>query len=259
MWELLVNLFWLDAVVILAGVTLIYASMQKHRVPAMTPLDDRSVNGAPPEPLNRFEAEVQEMGFQYCGDYGFGGSDAVEMILQGYLSNDRLHCMVIMHVKAEFEAFTAIEFSTELTPFGNITTNNNRQVGIFRYPLHKTLTKAPWKKSARDVYDLHLSLVEIANANGYQAKCIDPSRFAEEVRNDSIRDFESQERRGVLTRTATDTYRLSLWGAIRSVPRVWGQIAYGALFFLYRRSDQAFHRTLQRRFGKIRATRYTPD
>ena len=259
MTEILIDLVWLDAIIILTGITVVYVGMQKQLVPAMTPLEDRSVDGRPPEPLNQFEAELQEIGFQYCGDYVFSAGSPVKAILQGYVSGDRAHGAVVAHFETQYETMAVIEFSTDLAPFGNISTNNNRQAETFRYPLHKTIAKAPWKKSARELYDLHRSLCEVAKANGYQAERVDPARFAEEVRNDTQRDYKTQVRKGIMVESATDVYRLSLKGVILGVPKVWLRMTYGILFFWYRRSDEAFCRALQRRFDKIRSTNYAPE
>lgn len=250
---------WFDAALLLIGVTAVYLSMQRHRVPAMIPLKDRSCGDGQPEPSNSAEAQLQDMGFRYCGDYDFAAMRSVGMFIQAYLSPDELHWAAIVNTRTRTESFSMVEFSTRLSPFGSITTNNGRNVTFFRYPVHKILLRAPWKRSVRELYDLHLSLLDVAQGFGYQAQRLKPADFRNAVIASCKRDYEMQIAKGILTPMEPDTYRLTLKGAAIGTPIVWFQMMYGFLFFWYRRSDASFCRKVQKRCEWMHATGYQPS
>jgi hypothetical protein len=152
-------------------------------------------------------------------------------------------------MRSTTQSVSVVEFSTEFRPEANVTTNNSSQPGIFRYPPTKTVTRAPWKRSVRSLYELHKSLYAVAVSHRLEPVDLRQRDFAELVRDGARRDNEYQVAAGHMRRVNQNTYALTLKGVILAVPVIWLNMAHG-LLSSFRRSDDSLRQRLRKRLQR---------
>jgi hypothetical protein len=245
--QFILDYFWVDLVLLAFAIAAVYFSLQVHSVPAL-----RTISAKPPL---RQDDEMRDLGFTHVGSFDASSNPALQLHVWVYLSADRQTMAVVVNLSTIEDLIRTVEFHSDLSPSGNISTGNSKHAGTFYYPPHKTVVKAPWKKGLLDLFNLHKSLCETAWQNGFQPVTIQADRVRESILNDMRGDYEYQVRSGRMIRISEDKYRLSLKGAIISVPLVWSRMVHTFAYELYRPSNAAHCRRLGRRLRRARLSR----
>lgn len=203
-------------------------------------------------PLVETDADrnLMNLGFHWIGDFDTSTSDKVVMLSRFYTSIDNLHHAVILNVHHEFDRFSLLEFCTSLAPRGSVSTNNNRQLGIFSYRLEKLVVRAPWKRSVKELLDLHASLCEVAVQNGFTPHRISISELPAHILADSRADMEGERARGCMRPLTSNTYRTTFKGALLYTPRIWLKMTHGLWFGWCQPTDRKLMNCAQRRFAR---------
>lgn len=253
-WQMDVVLAVLGAVVmILAGITVVFMTAQVMTVPRMKPLTDQSVIPAPaPAPRDGLEAEVQGLGFRYIGDFDADMCATSSMRIRAYVAPDMMHAAIIMDGKTGPEQVTILEFSSKFQPLGSVATNTSPYPRISSYPPEKFCVRAPWKKTAAKVFELHQALCRVAGEEKFALEAWTATAFAEEVITATRKDMEYQVLAGRYRKVGEDQYRMSLLGVVIAVPRLWLNMTYSFLFSWYRPPAGFFCRRLRRRLQMVR-------
>jgi hypothetical protein len=197
------------------------------------------------------EEELQHLGYRWLGDYDASSVQGVVMLVRAYLSSDAHHVALWVNSQAGDERNQILEFSTTLSPSGNITTNNSSQAGAFVYPPDKFMAKVPWKKSVAELVQLHLALCETAAECGFAPVAMSAAGFLESVEAESRREMELQVAHGRMKSVSDECYQITLKGAILITPRVWARMLFGSLLGAARRSDQSLRLEVRRRYGAL--------
>jgi len=112
------------------------------------------------------------------------------------------------------------EFSTSLSPHGELATNTNNNFNALFNPKDHFVFKMPWVKTVEKLYSAHLSQI---------SKLIDldflPCSLSIENTEHRIVDqvrwsFDLQVRKGRMKKTRKDTYRYTLYGSAMGVPLI---------------------------------------
>ena len=246
MLDLILEFWWIEVVVVLAAIVAVYGSLQVHSVPAL-----RSISSPPPMV---FDEQLLGLNFQFVESCDASMSPQVQMHVHLYLSSDRSHVAMIARVRSTDDLFSVVEFVSELSPYATLTTSTSKSASIFRWPAHKMVFKVPWKKTADKVFGLHQALCDAAREELFFPVTLDGGRLREKMIEHIRHDYEHQAKRGIVVRVAPDRYRLSLKGAVFSVPLVWAKMVYPIFYDLYHPSNAALCRRLTRRLRKLRAT-----
>jgi len=241
---------WIELALALFAIGSIYLSFQTSQVVRLKPLNLPSSPGAVPLNETRTDQELRALGFLWIGDFDASSVPNLTTLVRFHSSVDFVHHAVLITVQSSVEKSTMVEFSTELVPGGSVTTNNNRQPGIYRYRLEKLVVRAPWKGSIRDLFTLHQLLCEAAVASGFALRPIPPHLLVDHITTDSRMDIEGELKLGRMRRIDPDTYRTTLKGAVTYVPRIWFKMIHGFLFDWYRVSDHTQIQRARQRFVK---------
>jgi hypothetical protein len=201
-------------------------------------------------PESRVEWELADLGFRWIGDFDASSSDRVVLLTRIYFSADNTCQAAVIHLRSQDDQTSMVEFSAELAPRGGICTNNNRQPGIFSYRPEKLVVRAPWKRTAQELFILHQALCGAAAQSGFSARPIHPSDLSLHVADDSRADYEGERARGCLYPISANTYQTTFVGALLYTPRIWFNLAHGHLFSWYHPSDQTLVARAQRRFAR---------
>ena len=163
---------------------------------------------------------------------------------------EKVNHVVILNVHNEFDRFSLLEFCTSLAPRGSVSTNNNRQLGIFSYRLEKLVVRAPWKRSVKELLDLHASLCELAVQNGFKLLRISNAELPAHILADSRADMEGERARGCMRPLTPNTYRTTFKGALLYTPRIWLKMTHGLWFRWCQPTDRKLINRAQRRFAR---------
>jgi hypothetical protein len=249
----LVDHAWIELALVGLFILVTYASATKHTVPDIRPVTGREALRPPASgPL---EAGLINLGYEHVGDYDASATDQVEMKIQVYLSPDRLCTAVIANVKSAAQTFSLVEFNTDLSPHGNITTSGSKYPNTFYYPPDKMVAKVPWKTSVAEMAALHTLLCETAREDQFVPVRMDPGRIRECVVAEMRRDYEYQVKCGRMTEVSPDVYRSTLKGTFIAVPLIWSKMVHGFIHNLYHPSNETFCRRLRGRLKKARNMR----
>lgn len=252
-WQMDIVLELLGAVAaILIGITFVFLKSQVMTVPRMKLLTDSAAWTSTPPPRDALEKELQVLGFRFFGDFDAAMSAETSIRVRAYADPDRLHGAILMDGKSRGERATVLEFSTKFHPAGSIITNNSPYPMISSYPLDKCVIRMPWKRIAADVLKLHRSLCRTAQEEKFTAEPFSTFTFAEEVIQNTRKDLEYQVKTGRYRKVGEDQYRLSLWGIVIAVPRLWLNMAYPFLFSWYRPPAGFFCWRFRRRLKKLK-------
>jgi acetyl esterase/lipase len=250
-WSTPIAILW-EAVVIVLVITVVFASSKRITVPTVTPLSDQSSSAQAPVPRDSLEAQVQELGFIYLGDFDVTMVAQTSARIRAYVNADSLCAAILIDITSGNSKKTVLEFCTRLHPSGSITTTNDSNPSIISYQPDKMKVNVPWKRTAADIYELHRSLCLTAQDEKFTPAVFQPADFAESLRNDTLKDYEYQVKSHRLRRVAEGQYRLTLLEAIIAAPLLWYQMTYGRLFFWYKLPDGFFSRKLRRRLSRFK-------
>jgi hypothetical protein len=248
--DLFLHYWWMELGMVAIATLGTYASFRAQRVPELRP-----IVSFPPE----YEDEqLRDLDFKFVSGYDATMSEQIPIRVWGYLSPDQFHSVILITVWTDTGTFSLFEFHSELSPGGNITTGTSREANIAAYPLHKIVTKVPWKKTVAEVFRLHVLLCETARENQFSTVPMDPDLQRQRLIEDTRNDLEYGVARGRMVRLPDDSYRLSFLGALLAVPRVWWKMAYGFAFGWWHPSDQAQCRRVARRLQKAQRLQSFP-
>ena len=250
-WSTPIAILWEAAVIVLV-ITIVFVSSKPLTVPIVTPLTDQSGSTQAPEPRDMMEAQVQELGFLYMGDFDVGLIAQASARIRAYISQDHLCEAILIDITFGQNRKTILEFCSRLYPSGSITTTNDSNPSIISYQPDKMKVNVPWKRTAADIYELHRSLCLTAQDETFTPAVLQPADFAESLRNDTLKDYEYQVKSHRLRRVAEGQYRLTLLESIIAAPLLWYQMAYGRLFPWYTPPDSFFCRKLRRRLRRFK-------
>ena len=252
-WTGLAGHFEGELAFVAVAIFIIYGGRQTHRVPKILPASSQHTE----LPLSaRASLQIQglaDLGFQPAGKYDVSMTSSVRMNIDVLLSADHLYVATIVRAHSEAEDISFVEFHTDLSPHGNITTNNSKHASIFYYPPDKMVVKVPWQKSVMGLFDLHVELCEAAKNHLFHPTSIKPDQIERLVIQGIRNSFEDQVKCGRMVRVSEDTYRASFKGALISVPLIWLKMAYGFLYEIHRPSNRAFCKILGWRLQKARS------
>ncbi len=252
-WQIDVVLELLGAVAaILLGISVVALAAQVMTVPRMTPLTDPADWTPTPAPRDALEAELQVLGFRFIGDFDARMFAATSTRIRAYNDPNRLHGAIFMDGQSGSERVTILEFSTRLHPSGCIITNTSQYPSIASYPPDKSVIRAPWKRTAAKVFELHQALCRAAAEEEFTAEPFSVVTFAEEVIKATRKDMEYQVEAGRYRKVAEDQYRQTLLGIVIAVPRLWLNMTYSFLFSWYRPPTSFLCWRLRRRLRKLK-------
>ena len=250
-WSTPIAILWEAAVIVLV-ITIVFTSSKRITVPVVTPLKNGDNPAQKPEARDSLEAQLQEFGFLYIGDFDIKMTARTSARIRAYISQDRLCEAILIDIASGQNMKTILEFGTRLYPSGSITTTNDSNPSIISYQPDKMKVNVPWKRTAADIYELHRSLCLTAQDETFTPAMLQPADFAESLRNDTLKDYEYQVKSHRLRRVAEGQYRLTLLESIIAAPLLWYQMAYGRLFPWYTPPDSFFCRKLRRRLRRFK-------
>jgi hypothetical protein len=250
-WSTPIAILWEAAVIVLV-ITIVFTSSKRITVPVVTPLKNGDNPAQKPEARDSLEAQLQEFGFLYIGDFDIKMTARTSARIRAYISQDRLCEAILIDIASGQNMKTILEFGTRLYPSGSITTTNDSNPSIISYQPDKMKVNVPWKRTAADIYELHRSLCLTAQDETFTPAVLQPADFAESLRNDTLKDYEYQVKSHRLRRVAEGQYRLTLLESIIAAPLLWYQMAYGRLFPWYTPPDSFFCRKLRRRLRRFK-------
>ena len=250
-WSTPIAILWEAAVIVLV-ITIVFTSSKRITVPVVTPLKNGDDPAQKPEARDSLEAQLQEFGFLYIGDFDIKMTARTSARIRAYISQDRLCEAILIDIASGQNMKTILEFGTRLYPSGSITTTNDSNPSIISYQPDKMKVNVPWKRTAADIYELHRSLCLTAQDETFTPAVLQPADFAESLRNDTLKDYEYQVKSHRLRRVAEGQYRLTLLESIIAAPLLWYQMAYGRLFPWYTPPDSFFYRKLRRRLRRFK-------
>ena len=250
-WSLAAAIIWEIAVIVLV-ITIVFTSSKRITVPVVTPLKNGDNPAQKPEARDSLEAQVQELGFLYMGDFDVAMIARASARIRAYISQDSLCEAILIDITSGQNRKTIMEFCTRLYPSGSITITNDSNPSIIAYQPDKMKVNVPWKRTAADIYELHRSLCLTAGDEKFTPAVLQPADFAESLRNDTLKDYEYQVKLHRLRRVAEGQYRLTLLESIIAAPLLWYQMAYGHLFFQHALPDDLFHRSLRKRLRRFK-------
>lgn len=250
-WSTPIAILW-EAVVIVLVITIVFTSSKRITVPVVTPLKNGDNPAQKPEGRDSLEAQLQDLGFLYIGDFDIKMMARTSARIRAYISQDRLCEAILIDITSGENRKTILEFGTRLYPSGSITTTNDSTPSIISYQPDKMKVNVPWKRTASDIYELHRSLCLTAQDETFTPAVLQPADFAESLRNDTLKDYEYQVKSHRLRRVAEGQYRLTLLESIIAAPLLWYQMAYGRLFPWYTPPDSFFYRKLRRRLRRFK-------
>jgi len=246
--EIVLGHLWVEAVVLVFVICVIFLKAAVQRVIRLRPLRMPVSPADQPAPRSMAEQEMQLLDFRWLGDFDASASDDVKMVVRAYVSADRFHLAVFAVAESGEESNSMIEFSTSFKPHGNLCTNNSTQASVYVYPVDKLIIKAPWKKSVRELHELHLAMCDVVAECGFQAAAVSAEGFSEALAMESRRDFEAQVGHGLLRQVGEDSYCMTVKGAVLMTSKVWWRMAYGFLFGWIRPSDASLLKRARKQF-----------
>ena len=234
------------------GIFMVFSARRTQTVPKFRPVSSLAGNPQLAIPLSPYGQQLADLGFQPVGEYDVSMNATVQMVIDVFLSPDQLCVGTIVKVRSEATGFSFVEFHTDLSPHGNITTNNSKHASIFYYPPDKLVVKVPWRRRVADIFALHSELCEAAKDHLFNPAPLKPDRIEECFIRAIRQSFDDQVKCGRMVKVSEDAYRASLKGVLIFVPLVWHKQVYGILYNLYRPSNQTYRKILGRRLQKAR-------
>ena len=246
----LLDLIWFDILVVLIGVTVVVVARTRHRVPALARIAGPPKSSALPTPRDADEDDVHQIGFQYLGDFDVAIRSDVSCTLRAYRDPHGQSECALISMATVTGSTSAIEFSSDLGGKYTLMTSASRAPGPFSYPLTKIIVRAPWKKTAQRLHDLHSDLCSVAATYHYSPLDLRGTCFEDRVRGECRRDLDRQVGRGRFRRLDDGTYAWTLRGAVLAVPRIWLDMSYGLLCSWYTVSDRVLRERFRRRLDQ---------
>jgi hypothetical protein len=235
-WSMPLNIL-LEIVTVVLVITIVFSSLKRITIPAVTQLPVTCEPGLAPEPRDELETQVQQLEFRYVGDFDVTSIRQVSSRVRAYVSRDLFFAAILVDMTTTEGKTTVLEFVSELNPAGGITTNNFSLPSVYSRRPGNMRASVPWKTTAKDVFALHMALCQVARDEKLGLQSIYVTGFAERLRDDMRKENEYQVEMGRLRRAGKDKYRMTLRGAIIAAPLVWYCRAYGGLFSWYKVPD----------------------
>jgi hypothetical protein len=246
----IINHLWVEVAIVVFFVASVYLAFQKQNVVELKPLRLPNPERVPPAPESQAELELIDLGFRWIGDFDASSVEGVVTLTRFYSSKDGLHQGMIVDVESQDYQTSMVEFNSELSPQGNISTNNNRQPGVYSYRLEMLVVRAPWKRIVRELFTLHQALCGAATQCGFRPRLLHAKDLCFQVSNDSRQDLEGECARGRLHPISANSYQTTFLGALRYTPRIWFKMVHGHLLIWYRPADQTLAARARRRFAR---------
>ena len=144
-----------------------------------------------------------------------------------------------------------LEFTTLLTPHGEICTNTSGDPNGMCHPHDLTVTRLPHVSYISELLHRHQEFCVEAEKAGFRPfRRNDLSDWQRDLQRECERGYEIQVKRGRMRKCADGGYRFTFRGAILAVPLNPMQILYGCLFLLYRPSPESLLRRIRHRYLK---------
>jgi len=245
-----VDLLWLDVVIILMAITAVWLAKMTLTMPQQ--VDDADLRPGPFSGQDIYHDKLIELGFRYVTDFRLWLTAAqtnTRGVMRAYVSADGQHLAAVIFLQGASAG--SVEFCTDFTPCASLLTTTVRQPTLV--PRKPTSVKiiATWKRqNPETLWKLHLAACRQAQIERFTpVTSLDP---AGQIANDFRNEMDRGVRLGRLKKRSDETFQLTLGTVMAMVPMIWLQLAYGFLFFWYRRSDQVLLNNARTQFQSIR-------
>jgi hypothetical protein len=125
------------------GIFIVLIGRQTQRVPEFHPMNESPADQPGPPIPSSCAGQLARLGFKPVAKFDASMNSSVAMIVDVFLSADHRCLAAMVKVRSSTAAFSFVEFDTNLSPHGNITTNNNNQATIYYRPPDKMIAKVP--------------------------------------------------------------------------------------------------------------------
>ena len=235
----------IDILVMLAGIAampFVLRYNQRFRIPVHVPPTEPPEDGVlpyPRTPRNKAEEQLHDLEFDYIGEFDASPGLKTKARLFYYLSPDRFFSACVIAFKAPAREVIVVEFLTRLSPIGSILTGDGTDANLFTREPGEVVVKAPWKKSVRDLYDLHRLLCMAATQEKYKLQQVNARTAVDDFVAEFIKDYDRQVQAGYMRKINDKTYGSTFKGSLHAIPRVLLKLATGWVRLVVPPPDEA--------------------
>ncbi len=244
---------WPELLAVVGGILAVYVLKKKDYPNRPIPLSDNELPKDFSELIHKHEDDLAEIGFHPYATFYISLSVEAKGTARLYASDQVPHRAMLCLAEATNSIVRAVvlEFSTLLTPHGEICTNTADSPNSVYYPHDLTVTKLPRISYMPELLYRHQEFCDEAEKAGFRPfRKKDPSQWERDLQRGFERDYEIQVKRWRMRKCADGGYRLTLWGATLAVPLIALQMLHSWLFSLYRPSPESLLRRIRRRYFK---------
>ena len=165
------------------------------------------------------DPELKKIGFTHVANYDYNGSVSAKEVchLCVYL-NEKLNaeCSLIAVQSKGKKPLFVNEFSSMLSPYGELCTNNLPDSG-FLFPRDQFTVKMPWVTDVAMLYVHHRKHLEILGGNGFFASKLTEDEISKRIVDHVTYQYEFLVQKGRMKKSRDGIYRMSLFGSLCSL------------------------------------------
>lgn len=185
--------------------------LQKHRIPVIAPLEaDDAIPGL--RVLIKTHAEeLGKLGFRYCGMCAFNpdGKTKEQMAVFLHSGGESEFSIRMTRARTGLESHF-FEFASSLAPHGRLELGAMEMGGSVDSPPDIFITRMAWDKTVETFYRAHLEHLGVLAQTGFIARPMSEENAATRLSDRWVHLYETQVKRGRMTRREDGSYRQAL-------------------------------------------------
>lgn len=249
----LLSYFWYEIFFVVIGIVVVYRSFQKFY-----PYIPNNISDSVPQDFEDYFQSHEEVLFNLdwicLGIFNCTHPKNQNIIIARFFcSPNSDHAAMLAQCKAaDGNIEYIIEFCSELSPCGSISTNNNPYPDSIAHQKTKFIFKFPWISSVNILHDYHLSFCQAAQSESFTLKKFKPEGLEDYIYNIFKRDYEFQVKKGRMKKVDESVYAWTIRGVILAVPIQAIYFLHSYLFRLYRPKQTTLIERMRKKLAKIR-------